>query len=305
MAQKDTSQLNMKNEASNTQDLGITSRILPVSSETNEKSTSIEVTQDTPQDTKNGEETNKKNRKTQDIKEELSEYLDFNENDPRKRKRCDDEENCGEEVDVLLDVFLRSMYPLNDTIEKTITVGVFKSLNFKPAVLLSHCGKTSLVLLMEMWDKFTKYAPIIESYLFNNITGRKTAIGFENSDIEIETIRLRGFLYVKFRDLSKHNKKILLTFEEFQVLSNLIPAINRYSHQLATYGAIIFDYLNSSINTSPVIPVIYGPIDQAIYNRLPEEVSFYRRTTWLFKKISEEKQNTSSGQNTTDNSSKE
>lgn len=221
------------------------------------------------------------------IKAELSEFLSFDGKDQRKRKRCD-QENDEQNMDVILDVFLRTMYPLNSNMDKTITVGVFKSLNFNPAVIINHCGKASLLLTIDMWDKFTKHVSIIEAYLYNSLTGRKTAIGFNDSDLEIDNIRLRGTQFVRFRDLSEHNKKILLTLEEFQVLSNLTPVIIRYIQQLVAYGPLIFDYLNSSVNTNPVVPLIYGPIDHSIYNRLPQEVSFYRRTGFFFHKLRSE-----------------
>lgn len=221
---------------------------------------------------------------TEDIKAELSGFLSFEGKDQRKRKR-NENENDEQNMNVMFDVFLRAMYPLNLNMDKTITVGVFKSLNFNPAVLINHCGKASLLLTIDMWDKFTRHISIIEAYLYNNLTGRKTAIGFEDSDLEIDNIRLRGTQFVRFRDLSKHNKKILLTLEEFQVLSNLTPVIIRYMQQLVTYAPLIFDYLNSSVNTNPVVPLIYGPIDHSIYNRLPQEVSFYRRTCLFFNKL--------------------
>jgi hypothetical protein len=224
---------------------------------------------------------------TEEIKGDLSELLSFEGKDQRKRKRCENE-NDEENMDVILNVFLRSMYPLNLNMDKTITVGVFKSLDFNPGVLINHSGKASLLLTIDMWDKFTKYISIIEAYLYNNLTGRKTTIGFDDSDLEIDNIRLRGTQFVRFRDLSKHNKKILLTLEEFQVLSNLTPVIIRYMQQLVTYGPIIFDYLNSSVNTNPVVPLIYGPIDPSIYNRLPQEVSFYRKTRFFFNKLRSE-----------------
>jgi hypothetical protein len=216
---------------------------------------------------------------TEEVKHELSGFLTFKGKVQKKRKMCETEEDDEDEsMNVIFDVFLRLMYPLNFDMDKTITVGVFKSMNFSPAVLINHCGKSSLVLTVDMWDKFTKYITIIEAYLYNNLTGRKTAIGFDDSNLEIDNIRLRGTQFVRFRDVSKHNKKILLTLEEFQVLSNLTPVIIRYMQQLVTYGPIIFDYLNTSVNTNPIVPLIYGPIDQSIYNRLPQEVSFYRRT---------------------------
>lgn len=228
--------------------------------------------------------------KTEGVKEEISEFLTFK--DPRKRMRSEEEEKPEEEGEegerentgVLLDVFLRAMYPLNDSMDKTITVGVFKSLNFKPAVLLNQCGKSCFLFTAEMWDKLTKFLSIIEAYLYNKITGRKTAIGFDNADLEIDSIRLRGQQYIRFRDMSKHNRKILLTFEEFQVLSNLTPVIIRYLQQLITYSPIISDYLYISVHSDPVVPLIYGPVDHSIYNRLPQEVSFYRRTGFLMDK---------------------
>lgn len=249
-------------------------------------STSVAPSMTVAEVTKNDEDEVKNDTiSTEEIKMELSDFTTFKENDTRKRKGCKDEEN----VNLILDVFLRSMYPLNENMDKTITVGVFKSLNFKSAVLLNQSGKTSLMFTVEMWDIFIKYVSIIEAYLYNNLTGKKTAIGFENSNLEIDNIRLRGSQYVRVRDLSKHNKKILLTCEEFHVLSNLAPAINRYIQQLTTHSLIIFDYLNSSINVNPAIPLIYGPIDPSIYNRLPQEVSFYRRTTFFYGRQQSEK----------------
>lgn len=219
-------------------------------------------------------------KKTKEIKDELSEFLTFRDNDSRKRKRCEDEENMNS----ISDIFLRYMHPLNKIMDKTVTIGVFKSLNFKPAVLLNQCGKPSMLFTIETWDKFTKYESIIEAYLFNNLTGRKTAIGFENSDLEVDSIRHRGSQYVRFRELTKY-KKILLNFEEFHTLCNLTPAINRYMHQLVTYGSIILDYLNNTINSNPSLPIIYGPIDNSIYNRLPQEVSFYRKTDFFYRRL--------------------
>lgn len=208
-------------------------------------------------------------RSTDEIKHELSDFVKFNKDESTKRKRCKEDEDT---FDLTINIFLRSMYPLNENMDKTVTVGIFKSLNFKPAVLLNQCGKSSLLLAAHTWDRFTKYISIIEAYLYNNLSGKKTAIGFDDSDIEVDNIRLRGVQYVRFRDLSKHNKKILLTFEEFHVLSSLTPAIVRYIEQLVAYSPIIIDYLNSSINKNPGVPLIYGPIDNSIYNRLPQEV---------------------------------
>lgn len=250
------------------------------------------------------EPTEKAIKTTEENKDELSGFLSFEEKDPRKRKRCEDE-NDEQNVDVILDVFVRSMYPLNSNMDKSVTVGVFKSLDFNPAVLINHSGKASLLFTIDVWDKFTKYISIIESYLYNKLSGRKTAIGFDDSNLEIDNIRLRGTQYVRFRDLSKHNKKILLTLEEFQVLSNLTPVIIRYMQQLTTCGPIIFDYLNSSVNTNPAPPLIYGPVDHSLYNRLPQEVAFYRRTGFFFNKLRSEEVKVSPANELQENITKE
>ena len=91
-------------------------------------------------------EDNNVNNYTRSPQEELLEFLKYNENNSPKRKRCDEEEP----LNVTTGIFLRAMYPLNETMDKTITVGVFKSLNFKPAVLINQCGKSCMLLNVEM-----------------------------------------------------------------------------------------------------------------------------------------------------------
>ncbi|WP_221935973.1 hypothetical protein, partial [Klebsiella pneumoniae] len=167
------------------------------------------------------------------------------------------------------------MYPLGENMDKTLTVGVFKSMDFKPALLLNHCAKTSITLTIQCWDTFTRYVPIIEACLNNNITGKKTSLGFYNSDIEVDNVRLRGSIYVRIRDLSKHNKSIHLSFEEFHVLASITPVITRYIHQLIAYSPLISEYLTDSVLKHAVSPLIYEPI-HSIYNKLLQEVACYR-----------------------------
>ena len=110
-------------------------------------------------------------------------------------------------------------------------------------------------------------------------------MGFEDSDLEIDNIRLRGTQYVRFRDLSKYNKKILMTSDEFHTLSYLTPTIIRYLQQLVTNSSIIIDYLDSCMIKNPTLPLLFGPLDAAIYNRLPQEVSLYRRTEFRYNQL--------------------
>lgn len=220
------------------------------------------------------------------VQDGLSEYVsilskDANESDesnlkPLKRKREEDDDDEGTK-DILTGVYLRTMYPLSKAIDKTVTVGLFQSLNFEPAVLLNHCTKSSLLLTIDVWDNFTKYCNIIHTFLENNLTGRKTSILLYDSDIEVDSIRLRGCQYVRFRNLSKHQKKILLSHDEFNVLSNLVPAISRYIHQLVTYGNLVSNYLKAALLNTPPPQLIYGSLDASFYNKLPQEVECYRR----------------------------
>lgn len=193
-----------------------------------------------------------------------------------KRKREYDEDD-EDNKDILTGIYLRSMYPLSKAIDKTVTVGVFQSLDFQPAVLLNHCTKASILFSVEVWDNFTKYCSIVETFLQSNLTGKKTSIVLHDSDIEVDNVRLRGSQFVRFRNLTKHHKKILLSNDEFYVLSNLVPAITRYVHQLVTYGSLVSNYLNAALLNKPPPKLMYGSLDATIYNKLPHEVECFRR----------------------------
>lgn len=199
------------------------------------------------------------------------------ETNEKKRQREEDEEVH----DYLTSVYLRVVYPLNENMDKSLTVGIFKSLNFKPAVLLNQCGKSTILLSMELWELFIQYIIVIESYLYNNVTGKKTSIGLDSSDIEVDSVRLKGIPYVRFRDMTKHNKKVLLTADELQVLAIIAPLVTRYLQQLVTYEPLVSHYLKKTLIEQPLCKLRYGPIDPSFYNRLTHEVEAFRRIEFI------------------------
>ncbi len=231
---------------------------------------------------------------------ELSEYVDIipkeskhsdDSNQKHMKRKRDEEEDDEDTKDILTGIYLRTMYPLSKAMDKTVTAGVFQSLNFQPAVLLNHCTKSSIMFSIEVWDNFTKYCNIIHTFLENNLTGKKTSIILHDSDIEVDNIRLRGCQLVRFRNLSKHHKKIILSHDEFYVLSNLVPAITRYLHQLVTYENLVSDYLKAAVLKTPSPQLVYGSIDASIYNKLPHEVDGYRRINKLLSSNQSRKTN--------------
>lgn len=207
-------------------------------------------------------------------KDEAKERDDDNSTDvKRKRQGEQDEDN----IDVLTGIYLRNMYPLNKAMDRTVSVGLFESLDFQPAVLLNHSTKSSILFPIEAWDDLTQYIGIIYAFLQNNLSGKKTAINIQNSDIEVDSMRLKGNLFVRFRNLAKHQKKILLSPDEFYVLLSLAPAITRYIHQLVTYENLISNYLKEALLITPAPQLTYGELDATIYNKLPHEVVGYRQ----------------------------
>ena len=112
-------------------------------------------------------------------------------------------------------------------------------------------------------------------YVKQNVCGKKTSICLLASDIEVENIKFRNNQCIRFRNLSKHDEKIVLNSDEFFTMINVTPAVNRYMQQLSFSTPIIKDYLVDSFE-QPNAPLIYGPIDTSIYNRLPQEVKLYR-----------------------------
>lgn len=202
-----------------------------------------------------------------------------------KRKKRNEEDSS---LHLLTEVFLRVIYPLSSCMSKNITIGLVKHLDFMPAVVLNSCGK--MIMFTEAaWDSFNKHMQLIECYLENGVYGRKTGIRLLGSDVEVDNVKLRGVQYVRFRDLTKHDEKIQLTYDEFYMLVSVTHAVNRYMRQLIFSGPIIKDYLTDTIDKQPEVQLLYGPVDTSIYNRLPQEVYSYRRMKCLNKKLSESK----------------
>lgn len=195
-----------------------------------------------------------------------------------KRKRIEvygEEEEDDIVTNPITDVFLKIIYPLSVSLEKNIIVGVFKSLDFTPGILLNHNGK--FVLFSERgWASFIKYMTLVQCYLINKVYGKKTSIRLTDSNIEIENVKIRSSQGIRFRDLTNYNSKVVLNDTEFTVMLAVTPAINRYLEQLTFSGPVIKDYLIDTTYTQPNMQLIYGPIDTSIYNRLPQEVDLYR-----------------------------
>lgn len=202
-----------------------------------------------------------------------------------KRKRGGEEEEDEDTKDLLTGIYLRTMYPLAKAVDKTVTIGIFKSLNFQPAVLLNHCSKSSILFSIDAWDNFAKSSNIIQSFLQNNLSGKRTSVVLHESDIEVDIIRLRGFQLVRIRNLTTHNKKILLSNYEFYVLFNLVPVITRYIHQLVAYENLVTNYLKAAVLNVPPPQLIYGSLDTSFYNRLTHEIECYRGIDQLSSSI--------------------
>lgn len=190
-----------------------------------------------------------------------------------KRKKTIEEDLS---LTVLAEVFLRIMYPLSTCMNKCLTIGLFKPLNYSPNVILHH-GYKKLIFSETAWDSFVKHLHLIECYLANNIIGRKTDVRLLDSDIRIDVVKQRGEHQVRFRNISKHDEKVILTREEFFVLNTISSPVTRYIKQLVFSKPILQDYLIQTMETQPDIPILYSPIDTSIFNRIPYEVEVWRR----------------------------
>lgn len=191
----------------------------------------------------------------------------------RKRKRKPEDDLS---LTVLAEVFLRILYPITKCMTKSIMIGLLKALNYSPTVVLRH-GSKILLFSENAWESFLKHLPLIECYLTNNLHGRRTSIRLLDCDIEIDIIKQRGEQQVRFRDLTKHDDKILLLREEFYILSYATSPITRYMQQLVFSSSIIQDYLVDTMEKQPNVPILHGPIDTSIFNRIPHEVELWRR----------------------------
>ncbi len=200
----------------------------------------------------------------------------------KKRKHADDMV-----LHTLTEEFLNVYYPISSCMSKHICVGISKPENFTPTVTLRQSAK-KVRFCEKAWESFNKYLHLIECYLTNRVNGKKTNVVLDNSDIEVENIKMRGDQHVKFRDVTKHDEKITLSPDEFEMLVAVVPAINRYIKQLTLALPMIKDYLNDTLESNT--PLLYGPIDTSIYNRLPQEVFVFRRMTAKRLKIEKEEQ---------------
>lgn len=206
-----------------------------------------------------------KSNKETDVKEEKK--------STSKRKRSNEEEITLEDVFL---VFLRIIYPLSRCMKKFIVVGLSKTMDCKPVVMINHSGK-SIMLNKTAWISLDKRMQLIDCYLTNKIFGKKTSFNLLDSDIEIDVNILRGELYVRLRDVTKHDVKVQLTYEEFSMLHSSSAAINNYINQLHIVESCCKDFLINTIDTLPAFQILYSPLDTSIMNRLPQEVELYRR----------------------------
>lgn len=190
-----------------------------------------------------------------------------------RKRRTKQEENIP--FYMINEIFLRILYPLSVCTNKNITIGICKFFNYKPGVLLNHGGKW-IKFIEDSWVSLNRCIPLIHCYLTNKVYGKKTSISIEHSDIIVDNIKVRGELCVRFRNVSSYDEKILLSINEFEILINTVPAIDRYIQQLQESGTTIKDYLLNTIEKSHDTPLFYGALDNSIYNRLPQEVFLFR-----------------------------
>jgi hypothetical protein len=215
------------------------------------------------------------------IVREISEFLKFGKEvntakqtkvSPKRKRK--DEENIS--PDVLTEVFLRIFYPISSCLGKSISVGLMKSLDYSPTVILNHGPKTVL-FSTNAWESFLKHVHLIECYLSSSMCGRKTNIRLLDCDNEIDVVKHRGQQHVRIRDLTKHDNKVLLTREEFYILNFATSPITRYMRQLVFSSSVIKEYLVDTLEKQPDSTILYGPVDTSIFNRIPHEVEMWRQ----------------------------
>ena len=189
----------------------------------------------------------------------------------RKRKQ---EENIP--PNILTEVFLRIFYPISYCMSKSVSIGLVKSLDYSPTVILNHGTKT-ILFSENAWDSFLKHLHLIECYLSKSLFGRKTNIRLLDCDNEIDIVKHRGQQQVRIRDLTQHENKILLTREEFYILNHATSPITRYMKQLVFSSSVIKEYLVDACEKQPDSFLQYGPVDTSIFNRIPHEVEMWRQ----------------------------
>jgi len=228
----------------------------------------------------------------QNLKDELSEFLLFRKDETASASADPVKEEAEEEgtprnnlkrkrktEDVLqrynMDNFLSITYPLSVCRSKGISVGLVKSFDYLPHVIINQ-GMKCLYFTETTWNSFLKHLHLFECYLINNVHGRKTSVRLPDSDMEIDSIKLRGVQLIRLKDVTKYDSKIQLNQEEFFVLNSTSEAVTRYLKQLTFGVPIIKDYLNASKEIHPDTPLPFSPVDISIYNRLPQELHMWR-----------------------------
>lgn len=220
------------------------------------------------------------------VVKEIEEFLKFRkmddqlENTPetsktlsKNKKRKSEENIC---LNIMTEVFLRIFYPISSCMNKNVSIGLMKSLDYSPTVILSHGSKT--VLFSEnAWESFLKHLHLIECYLSTGLYGRKTNIRLLDCDNEIDIVKQRGQLQVRIKDLTQHDSKILLTREEFYTLNCATSSVTRYMRQLVFSNSVIKEYLVDTLEKQPESTILYGHVDTSIFNRLPHEVEMWRQ----------------------------
>jgi hypothetical protein len=233
-----------------------------------------------------------------EIVQEISEFLKFG----KKEENVKKEENGKKEEDgketakgkskggskrkrkteehiptnILSEVFLRIFYPISSCLGKNVSIGLMKSLDYSPTVILNH-GTRMVFFSSNAWESFLKHLPLIECYLASSRCGRKTNIRIFDCDNEIDVIKHRGQLQVRIRDLTQHDNKVLLTREEFYILNSATSPITRYMRQLVFSSSVIKEYLVDTLEKQPDSTILYGPVDTSIFNRIPHEVEMWRQ----------------------------
>lgn len=239
-----------------------------------------------------------------DYKDSLTNFLKFNSEEQKvvneegcrttakrvsKRKRKPEESIT---LNIVTEVFLRVLYPISRCMTKSVAIGLVKPLKYSPNVILNH-GSKMLVFSELAWESFMKHLYLIECYLTNNMIGRKTLIRLLECNIEIDITKHRGEPQVRFRDLTCHADKILLSKEEFFILSCATSPVTRYMRQLVFSSSVVKDYLLETTEQHADVQILHGPVDTSIFNRIPHEVEMWRRVSEyeLTKKTKEDNLN--------------
>jgi hypothetical protein len=213
----------------------------------------------------------------QNVINEIDEFLKFGKQN-KKVKHLKKKRKLEENIppNILTEVFLRIWYPISSCMSKSVSIGLVKTLDYSPTVILNH--NTKMVLFSEnAWDSFLKHLHLIECYLTNSLFGRKTNIRLLDCDNEIDIVKHRGQQQVRIRNLTQHENKILLTREEFFILNNATSPITRYMKQLVFSSSVIKEYLVDACEKQPDSTIQYGPVDTSIFNRIPHEVEMWRQ----------------------------